>query len=99
MADALILEFDDVTREHYDAVNAALGLNPQTGEGDWPPALRFHSGAGKPGGWVVFEVWESQAAQEEWMHGRLGAALQEVGVPPPARVEWLDVAAHLTTGT
>ena len=100
MANAILLEFDGVTREHYDAVNAKLNIDPETGEGDWPDGLLYHAGAAKDGGWVVFEIWESQDAQAAFMNGRLGQALQEGGVTsPPTRAEWLDVAAvHAPSG-
>jgi hypothetical protein len=95
MAEGLILEFDGVGREQYDAVNARLGIDVATGQGDWPAGLLFHAGGAKTGGLVVFEVWESKAAQERFMNDRLGRALQEGGVTnPPSRVEWLDLAAY-----
>jgi len=54
-----------------------------------------HAGGAKPGGWVVFEVWDSQESQGQFMSGRLGRALQEAGVTaPPTRVEWLELAAY-----
>jgi hypothetical protein len=97
MAQGVILEFDGIGLGEYERVNDLLGMNMETGEGDWPDGLLFHSGGAKPGGWVVFEVWESQADQEAWMAGRLGRALGEGGVEgPPTRVEWLDLAAHHT---
>lgn len=56
-------------------------------------------GGGKPGGSVVFEVWESREAQERFMAERLGRALQEGGVTaPPARVQWLEVGGYSTPG-
>lgn len=95
MAEGLILEFDDVTREQYEAVNGSLGIDPQSGQGDWPAGMRFHAGGAKPGGWVVFEVWESRKAQEQFMNERLGRALQEGGINgPPARAEWVELVAH-----
>lgn len=60
MAEGLILEFDDVGRAQYDAVNAQLGIDMDSGQRDWSTGLVFHAGAAKPGGWVVFEVWESR---------------------------------------
>jgi len=42
----------------------------------------------------VFEIWESQKAQEEFM-GRLGPALAQVGLSAPTRVEWIELAAHV----
>ena len=99
MADALILEFDGVGREQYEAVNRILGTDPVDGSGDWPKGLTSHVGAGKPGGWVVVEVWESKGDQEAFMEGRLGRALQEGGVPAPSRVEWLELAGYATPGS
>src|SRR5947209_5822364 len=55
MAQGLILEFDGVGRDEYDAVNGNLGIDPDSGQGDWPAGLVFHAGGAKPGGWVVFE--------------------------------------------
>ena len=99
MAQGLILEFDGVGQEQYDAVNRRLGIDPQDGQGDWPAGLIFHAGGAKAGGWVVFEVWESQQAQEQFMNERLGQALGEGGVTePPARVEWLELAAYTSPG-
>jgi hypothetical protein len=98
MADAIIWEFDGVNRGDYDAVNEKLGIDPQGGSG-WPEGLIFHTGAAKPGGWIVFEVWESQQAQERFLADRLRPALEAAGVTtPPTRVEWLDVAAYVSPG-
>jgi hypothetical protein len=97
MSDALILEFDGLSKQHYEAVNGHMGLDPVSGAGDWPEGLISHTGAAKPGGWVVFEVWDSKEAQERFMSERLGQALQEGGVDgPPARMEWLELAGYQT---
>ncbi len=99
MAEGLILEFDGVGRAEYEAVNEQLGIDAETGEGEWPAGLLYHAGGAKPGGWVVFEVWESRDAQGRFMNERLGRALHAGGVgAPPARVEWLDLAAHRSLG-
>ncbi len=99
MAEGLILEFDGVGREQYEAVNSRLGIDVETGQGDWPAGMVFHAGGAKPEGWVVFEVWESRQAQEKFMNERLGRALQEGGINErPARMEWLDLAAHRSLG-
>jgi hypothetical protein len=93
MADALILEFAGATADHYFAVNKILGIDVTTGEGDWPAPLVSHTAALSSTGLVVFEVWESQAAQGEFM-ATLGPALAEAGVPQPSRMEWLGLLGH-----
>ncbi len=101
MADALILEFDGVGREEYEAVNKVLGIDMSTGTGNWPEGLVMHSaGATRDGGWVVYEVWDSVEAQERFMNERLGPALQQGGITdPPSRADWVDLHAHHTPGS
>ncbi len=97
MSDALILEFADVSKEKYDSVNSLLGIDPTTGGGDWPPGLLSHTGAaGDDGSLLVFEVWDSQASQQEFMEKRLGPALGQAGVSEPTRAEWRAVIGHHT---
>jgi len=53
-----------VTAHDYNAANAILGLDPTTGDGLWPAGLLSHTGAAGPdGGFVVFEVCDSQESQ------------------------------------
>jgi hypothetical protein len=76
MTYGILLEFDDsVGKKQYDAVNEQLGLDPVKGTGDWPDGLISHAGGTLSDGFIVYEVWESQAKQEAFMAGRLGAAL------------------------
>jgi hypothetical protein len=97
MAEGLILEFDGMGRAEYEAVNAALGIEMGNPESDFPAGLIFHAGGEKDGGLVVFEVWESKQAQEQFMNERLGRALQAGGVSgPPSRAEWIDLASHVS---
>lgn len=99
MTQGLILEFDGVGQDTYEAVNKLLGIDMVTGEGDWPSGLISHIAGPKPGGWVVLEVWESREDQERFMHDHLGQALQEGGVSgPPSRMEWLELVAYHTPG-
>ena len=37
----VILEFEGVTTKEYDAVNAALGIDPESGAGTGPPGSRY----------------------------------------------------------
>lgn len=85
MAYGITLRFEGVTEDQYWAVNDKLGVN-RDGSGDWPDGVLSHTGGPTGDGWVVSEVWASKAHQEAFMAGRLGAALGEVQVPPPAQV-------------
>src|SRR5664279_3148145 len=100
MAVSLILEFDGLDLDSYRAVNQQLGIDPETGEGDWPAGMVYHAGSAKSDGLVVFEVWESQADQASFMENRLGPALGRAGVnKPPSRVEWMELGAYRTPGS
>lgn len=95
MALGLILEFNGIGRDVYDAVNRHLGIDTSRPGGTWPAGLLYHAAGAKGGGWVVFEVWTTKQAQERFMSERLGRALAASGVTAaPARVEWLDLAVH-----
>ena len=100
MAAALILEFEGVTKKEYDAVNAALGIDPTTGAGDWPDGLITHSGGvNEAGHLVVMEVWDSPEHQARFMEGRLGEALAKGGVTEaPSSVTWIELIAHHNPG-
>jgi hypothetical protein len=39
MAAELILEFEGVTTKEYEAVNKELGIDMESGTGDWPDGL------------------------------------------------------------
>jgi hypothetical protein len=100
MAEGLILEFDGLGVERYRQVNELLGIDMDSGEGDWPAGMLAHTGGTKEGGLVVFELWSSRADQERFLTERLGPALAQAGVEgPPARSEWIEVAAHHTPGS
>ncbi|HVC03592.1 MAG TPA: hypothetical protein VND88_02855 [Candidatus Acidoferrales bacterium] len=96
MAEVLILEFEGFDQAAYDQVNAELGIDMDSGEGDWPAGLHTHmAGPTEGGGWIVVEVWESQEDQEAFMQSRLGGALHKAGVTaPPKRAEWTKPRAH-----
>jgi hypothetical protein len=94
MADALVLEFDGVDESQYRFVSSKLGIDADTGIGDWPAGLVRHSaGPTDGGGFVVLEVWESRDAQAAFMDARLNAALSAANVPPPSRVTWVELIA------
>jgi hypothetical protein len=94
MAYGIVLEFTDVDRKQYDAVNDKLGIDMASGTGDWPAGLLSHAAGPLPSGWIVSEIWESKSAHEGFMAGRLGAALAAVGVPAPTRVTDSDLVSY-----
>ena len=78
----------------YNNVNRILGLDGPIEQGDWPAGLISHVAGESGDKLVVVEVWESQAAQADFMHSRLGPAFAEANVPQPARVEWFALAGE-----
>jgi hypothetical protein len=76
MPEALILEFAGLGEAEYAAVNKHLGIDMNTGQGDWPAGLISHAaGTADDGSFVVAEIWSSRADQEAFLNSRLGAAL------------------------
>lgn len=99
MAELLMLEFDGVDEATYAKVNAALGLDPHTGAGDWPTGLITHAaGLSDSGHAYVMEVWESQHAQAEFMNSRLGPAMAAGGITAAPQVTWARVIGHHSPG-
>lgn len=100
MAASLILEFEGVTLTEYYAVNAALGIDPDTGAGEWPDGLVTHAaGLNEDGHLVVMEVWDTPEHQARFMEGRLGPTLAEGGITsPPSSVTWTELATHHIPG-
>ncbi len=98
MPELLILEFDGVTETDYAKINAALGLDPQTGAGNWPSGLISHVTGVTEGQGYVVEVWESQQAQAEFMHARLGAAMGAAGLDATPKVTWARVIGNHSPG-
>ncbi len=94
MAEVIIIEVD-CDPALYAKVNEILGLDPNSGSGDWPKRLLTHIGGGGDGKVVVVEVWESRADQESWMASTLGPALVQAGVAQPKRMEWLSLLGNL----
>ena len=71
-----MLEFDGADRQQHDAVNARLGLDPESGKRDRPGLPRSQTGAAKPAAEIV-EAWETPDAYEQLIHGRLEQATHQ----------------------
>jgi hypothetical protein len=99
MAELLTLEFDGLDETDYAAVNAQLGLEPNSAAGDWPAGLITHiAGVAESGSALVIEVWDSRQAQADFMESRLGAALAGAGVTAVPKVTWARLLAHQNPG-
>lgn len=100
MPTSLILEFEGVTLAEYAAVNKSLGIDPSTGEGDWPDGMITHSaGLNDAGHLVVIEVWDTPEHQARFMESRLAQALADGGVAgPPSSITWIELESHLNPG-
>jgi len=100
MASELILEFEGVTAKEYYAVNKELGIDPDSGEGNWPDGLVAHSaGLNDAGHLVVIEVWDTPEHQARFMEDRLGEVLAKGGVTgPPSSVTWIELLSHRHLG-
>jgi hypothetical protein len=97
MPEAVILEFASLTDAGYAAVNANLGIDQETGKGDWPAGMLSHAaGPGGDGTFVVVEVWSSQADQAAFMQSRLGAALGAAGVTVVPTIRWVPLRSYHT---
>ena len=96
MAAELILEFEGVTTKEYYAVNEALGVDPDTGEGNWPDGLITHAASPlDDGNLVVTEVSDTPEDQATFMVQRLGGAVVRGGITsPPTAVIGTGLVAH-----
>lgn len=98
MPEVVVIGFDAPDAiEIYQSVNRELGVDPETGSGDWPAPLRSHVAQASDDKRIVVEIWDSQADQERLVE-RLGAALTAADVPPPTRVEWFARAGAMHRG-
>jgi hypothetical protein len=78
MAVLMTLDVPGGTTAQYDRTNEILGI---AGEHDAPPGLITHVCGITDDGILVADVWDSVTSLEDFAHNRLGAALQEAGMP------------------
>lgn len=79
MAITVLYELPTMTQEQYDDIIKLL-----QGRGLKAEGRTFHvAGPRQGGGWQVVDVFESPAAFDAFVQGKLGAIIQEVGAEPP----------------
>ena len=82
MAVALLMEWPDVTQEHYLEVMQDLQLDTNP-----PIGLLFHVIGSMKGGLRIVDVWESAEAFHTFSEQRIAPALQKAGISSQPRVE------------
>jgi hypothetical protein len=96
MADVLVFEFSHPSAaELYQSVNQELGLGGPGDSSGWPVAMGCHVAGNSGDRLIVVEVWDSKAAQEDFMEKVLGAALQKANAPAPTRAEWFSMLGDM----
>ena len=90
MAEVVVIEFASPGAvEIYRSVNHHLGWEGAPDAEHWP-WMPSHIAGEQGDKLIVVEVWESQAAQGEFMHSQLGPAFAAVSAPQPTRIEWFS---------
>jgi hypothetical protein len=87
----MLLEWDGIGQEQYDSIHGSLGLDDKPADG-----LLLHTAGPKPGGWRVFDVWESEDAFNRFVEDRLMPAVKQAGVegqPEPQLYQVYNVYA------
>ena len=95
MTAELISEFEGVTLTEYLAVSKELGIDPESGEGNWPEGLLAHSvGLNETGHVVVIEIWDSVEDQAHFREERLDKALAVKGHGHLPSRTWIKLVYH-----
>jgi hypothetical protein len=98
MAELVTVEVEGFDESDYKQVNQNLGLDMYSGTGDMPAGMLANAAGPMQGGWKVVEVWVSRADQENFLHSRLGAAMQQAGATSQPKISWFPLVAYTTPG-
>jgi hypothetical protein len=77
MAVGLVMTFQGLGAQRYDAIMRELGLT--AGGGNWPDGIISHAAGATQDGWCVVDVWESQERFDRFLNGRLRPAFDATG--------------------
>ena len=91
MAVVMIMEWDGVTVEQYDAARKLVNW-----EGNPPAGGMFHVAALTDTGLRVTDVWQSAEAFQAFAEQRLMPGVQQLGIQGQPRVDILPVHALFT---
>ena len=91
MSEVVVIEFASPGAvEIYRSVNSHLGWDGVPDAAHWPAGMLSHVAGEQGDKLIVVEVWESQAAQAEFMQSQLGPAFAAVSAPQATRIEWFN---------
>lgn len=93
MAVAVEMNFKGATVDQYDQILEKMGLTPG---GATPPGAISHWVAETDEGLRVVDVWESQAAYDEFAAEQIGPYSAEVGITDPPEMRVYEVHSYLT---
>lgn len=92
MAAALVLRWDGITSEQYDAVLEKVDWEKEPARGGI-----FHVAWFDDAGMGIVDVWQSERAWNDFMAERLGPVLAELGVAGQPDVVFHDVHRYFNT--
>lgn len=95
MAVAVVLDFKGATLDQYDQILEKMGL---TSGGAGAPGGISHFATKTDDGFRVVDVWEEKATFEKFAEEKIGPIGQEVGLPNPPEIKFLEVHSYLTPG-
>ena len=90
MAVGMLVQLPGGTADFYDSVMDHLEWDTR----EKPKGMVSHYAGSTPGGWLVFDIWESQADWERFMAERLGSALAAAAGGQAPKVEPTFVQIH-----
>jgi len=91
MAVVMIMEWDGVTLEQYEAARKLVNW-----EGDPPEGGMFHVAALTDTGLRVTDLWQSAETFQAFAEQRLMPGVQQIGIPGQPKVEIYPVHALFT---
>ena len=93
MAVMLLMEWNGMTKEQYDAVRKDVNW-----EGDRPKGAVFHVASFGADGAHIVDIWDSEADFQAFLESRLGAATQRAGIQGQPDVHFYPVHATYNPG-
>lgn len=90
MSIGFVLQFDGMGKDKYEAVMKELNLKYNS-NGGWPEGVISHVAGTVPNGFLVVDVWESEAAFGRFNETKLQPAFQKVGGMPQPKVTTFQV--------